>query len=154
MPEVRQFRTSLAVGFPDGTLPERFAGYRAREHRALARQPEFPYEDAQFDVVIFEASCVTVAYVREAHRVLRKNGLLVFTVPERTAKQEGFTIPDIYAVVRNGFNIITVERPRWWHFGRQGRTLTICAQKKFWKNYVGYARGSGLALSPFHNSKS
>ena len=133
MPQLKNIRTSLEVGFPEGTLPEAFAGFRGQQTRAIGNLPEFPYENAQFDVVLMDGSAVSAASVREAHRVLRPEGRLFFIVPEKTKKQDGFTLPDIYSIVRGGFNITEVSRPPWWFFGRRGRTFTICATKKNWK---------------------
>ena len=130
-----EVRTSLAVGFPDGTLPEQFAQHRGKEHRDMATTESFPYEDAQFEVVIMAGEAVGGKTVREAHRVLRPSGRLFFTVPEKTRRQEGFTLPSIYKIVREGFNIVNVTRPAWWLFGYRGRTITICAQKKNWRNH-------------------
>ena len=80
-----------------------------------------------------DGGVVSAKAVREAHRVLRPEGRLFFTVPERTKKQEGYTLPDIYSIVREGFNITEVTRPSWWFFGSRGRTISICATKKAWK---------------------
>ncbi len=129
-----QVRTSLEVGFAEGALPACFAAWRGVERRALPARREFPYEDAQFEVVLLDASALDAKSVREAHRVLKPGGTLRFVVPERTSKQPGYTLPDIYSLVRDGFNITEVVRPHWWLFGRRGRTLTICAQKKKWKS--------------------
>jgi SAM-dependent methyltransferase len=126
-------RTSLAVGFPEGPLPERFLPYEGRAHRAIAAVDEFPFEDAQFDVVIMDGAAVSRARVREAHRVLKSEGKLLFTVNEKTKWQDGYSLPDIYSIVRDGFNIIGVERPAWWFLRRNGRTLSICARKKNWR---------------------
>ena len=126
-------RTSLEVGFPEGGLPEAFAHLRGQQTRAIDNVPEFPYENAQFDVVLMDGSAVSLKSVKEAHRVLKPEGQLFFTVPEKTKSQDGFTLPDIYSIVRGGFNITGVTRPPWWLFGRRGRTLTICAKKKNWK---------------------
>ena len=52
---------------------------------------------------------------------------------ERTKKQDGYTLPDIYSIVREGFNITEVTRPAWWFFGSRGKTISICATKKAWK---------------------
>lgn len=128
-----KIRTSLEVGFPEGTLPEAFANLRGQQARAIGNLPEFPYENAQFDVVLMDGSVVSLASVKEAHRVLKPEGRLFFIVPEKTKKQDGFTLPDVYSIVRGGFNITEVSRPPWWFFGRHGRTLTICATKKNWK---------------------
>ena len=127
-------RASLEVGFPEGVLPEAFANLRGQQTRAIGNLSEFPYENAQFDVVLMDGTAVSLASVKEAHRVLKPEGRLFFTVPEKTKNQDGFTLPDVYSIVRNGFNIMEVARPPWWLFGRRGRTLTICARKKNWKS--------------------
>ena len=133
MSQLKSIRTSLEGGVSEGDLPEAFAGLRGQQTRAIGNLPEFPYENAQFDVVLMDGSAVSAASVREAHRVLRPEGRLFFIVPERTKKQDGFTLPDIYSIVRGGFNITELTRPAWWFFGRRGRTFTICATKKNWK---------------------
>ena len=133
MPELTQVRTSLEVGFPEGGLPVRFEKLRGRTWRAVGAVAEFPFEDEQFEVVMMDGKVVSRASVREAHRVLRPDGRLYFTVPEKTKSQDGYSLPDVYSLVREGFNIVGVERPAWWLFGRRGRTLTICAQKKTWR---------------------
>ena len=127
-------RTSLEVGFPEGTLPEAFASLRGRQTRAIGNVAEFPYEDRQFDVVLMSGDAVSAKSVKEAHRVLRPEGRLFFTVDERTKSQAGFTLPDIYSIVRGGFNITELTRPRWSFLLRRRRTLTICATKKNWKS--------------------
>lgn len=129
----KSVRTSLEVGFAENALPDRFVGLRGRESRAIAAVAEFPFEDAQFEVVIMHADAISGNSVKEAHRVLRPAGRLYFTVPEKTKKQNGFTLPEIYRLVRYGFDIVGLERPRWWFLGIGERTLTICARKKNWK---------------------
>ena len=129
-------RTSLAVGFPDGQLPERLKPYVGRTHRSIAVAAEFPYEDSQFEVVLMDGACVSAKSVREAHRVLRPAGRLMFVVKEKTGVQDGMTLPDVYKTVREGFNIVEVVRPPWWLFGLRGRTISICAQKKNWRNHT------------------
>lgn len=127
-------RTSLEVGFPGGTLPEAFANLRGRQTRAIGNVAEFPYEDRQFDVVLMSGDAVSAKSVKEAHRVLKSEGRLFFTVDERTKSQAGYTLPDIYSIVRGGFNITELTRPRWCFLLRRRRTLTICATKKNWKS--------------------
>ena len=136
MPHLNEIRTSLEVGFADGALPEQLARFRGRQTRSIGNCPSYPFEDAQFDVVLMEEKVVSLKSVREAHRVLKPDGRLFFVVPERTKKQAGFTLPEIYSLVRNGFNIVEVVRPPWWLFGLRGRTITICAQKKNWRNHT------------------
>ena len=133
MSHLKEIRTSLEVGFPVGNLPEAFVRFRGKQTRAIGALAEFPYEDGQFDAVLMDGSAVSAKAVREAHRVLHPEGRLFFTVPERTKKQEGYTLPDIYSIVREGFNITEVTRPAWWFFGSRGRTISICATKKAWK---------------------
>lgn len=134
MHQLREIRTSLEVGFPEGGVPGSYAHLRGKEVRAIGAVNAFPYEDAQFEVVLMDGAAVSAARVKEAHRVLTPEGRLYFTVPEKTKKQAGYTLPEIYAIVRYGFNIVEVVRPAWWFFGRRGRTISICAQKKNWKS--------------------
>ena len=135
MPRLTQIRASLEVGF-SGELPEKLAHLRGRVTRAIAKQAEFPFEGAQFDVVLMDAGTVSRQAVKEAHRVLKPEGCLFFIVPEKTKKQDGFTLPEIYSTVREGFNIVETERPPWWLFGCRGRTISICAQKKNWRSHT------------------
>lgn len=144
-----EVRTSLEVGFKGDLPPPAFAHLRGAAWRKIGPGDEFPFEDAQFEVVMLDGSCVSNASVKEAHRVLRPEGRLFFTVNEKTKKQPGYTMPDIYAIVREGFNITGVERPPWWKFGRDGYTITICAQKKAWKEYRSFVRDGSLPFSPF-----
>lgn len=146
-------KTSLAVGFGTKGLPEAFLCHRGRDHRSVPLTPEFPYEDAQFEVVMLDGAAVSRASVREAHRVLRPEGHLYFIVPEKTRSQVGFTMPDIYSIVRDGFSIVGLERPAWWRFGRNGRTLTIAARKQTWRTYRGLGRGEIVTHSLFARSK-
>ena len=133
MPRLADVRTSLEVGFDGAELPARFARLRGREWRSIGAVDEFPFEDGQFEVVLLAAGAVSRKAVRESHRVLRPEGRLFFTVPEKSGSQGGYTLPEIYSLVRDGFNIVEVERPRWRFLFRRGRTLTICAQKKNWR---------------------
>ena len=127
---MRPVRTSLEVGFPDEALPARFAPLRGRVWRATDRATALPYEDAQFEVVLMDGAAVSRAAVKEAHRVLKPDGRLYFAVPEKTRQQAGFTLPEVYSLVRDGFHIVEVERPSRWRFWRRERTLTICTKKK------------------------
>lgn len=126
-------RTSLEVGFPGEALPARFTPLRGRVWRATGKANALPFEDAQFEVVLMDGSAVSRQAVKEAHRVLKPDGRLYFSVPERTRTQAGFSLPDLYSIVRDGFHIVEVERPDRWRFWRRARALTICAKKKNWK---------------------
>ena len=134
MPRLADVRTSLEVGFDGAELPARFARLRGREWRSIGAVDEFPFEDGQFEVLLLAAEAVSRKTVRESHRVLRPEGRLFFTVPEKSGSQGGYTLPEIYSLVRDGFNIVEVERSPWWLFGLRGRTITICAQKKNWRS--------------------
>jgi len=136
MSGLTEIRTSLEVGFPNETLPEHFSRLRGRVFRAIGRTAVFPFENAQFEVVLLDGNAVSRASVKESHRVLKPEGRLYFSVPEKTAKQDGLSLPDIYSIVREGFNILEVNRPAWWHFGLGKRRLTICAQKKNWRAHT------------------
>ena len=136
MSHLADVRTSLDVGFDGAELPARFARLRGREWRSIGVVQDFPFEDDQFDVVMLASGAVSARAVRESHRVLRPEGRLFFTVPEKTGSQEGYTLPNVYSLVRDGFNIVGVERPRWRLFRRRNRTLTICAQKKNWRSAI------------------
>lgn len=149
MSALNAIRTSLEVGFPEGKLPPAFECYRGRATRAIPVLQEFPFEDAQFEVVLLAPSSVTRAVVKEAHRVLRPDGRMFFTVNEKTSRQDGFTMPEVYALIRDGFNIVAVERPPWWRFGRSGRTLTISATKKNWRTYKGLSAKGALPFGGF-----
>jgi SAM-dependent methyltransferase len=131
-------RTSLEVGFPGGELPARYAPLRGRVWRSADRADELPFEDAQFEVVILDGASVSREAVREAHRVLRTDGRLYFTVFEKSgATTSGYSLPEIYSLVRDGFHIVGVNRPSRWLFWRRDRTVTICAKKKNWKSHAG-----------------
>lgn len=110
-----------------------------------------PFEDSQFDVVVLDGASVTRENVREAHRVLRPSGCLFFTVNERTGSQDGFTAPEIYKIVREGYDIVELKRPRWWTFGRKGHTMTVCAQMKAWREHKGFIRDGALPFTPFRS---
>ena len=133
---MNRIRASLEVGFPEGALPEALAALRGQQTRAIGNLSEFPYENAQFDVVLMDGGAVSPGAVREAHRVLKPAGRLYFTVPERTKGQDGYTLPEVYSIVREGFDITDVSRPAWWLFGLRGKTISICATKKAWKAVV------------------
>lgn len=133
MPHLKDIRTSLEVGFPENGVPEAFFRYRGKVMRTIEAVTEFPFEDAQFEVVLMDGAAVSRAAVKEAHRVLKPDGRLYFAVPEKTRQQAGFTLPEVYSLVRDGFHIVEVERPSRWCFWRRERTLTICAKKKNWK---------------------
>jgi SAM-dependent methyltransferase len=132
-----RIRTGLVVGTGGDEVLSRLKDLRGGQWRRVAASDELPFEDGQFEVVVMDGAAVSNVSVKEAHRVMRPDGCLFFTVDERTGKQDGYELSDIYRIVRDGFGILDVKRPAWWYFGRRGRTLTVCARKKNWREYKG-----------------
>ena len=46
----------------------------------------------------------------------------------------GWTARAVYELLRDGFDVVGLKRPPWWRFGTAGRTLTVCAGRKNWRN--------------------
>ena len=136
-----RIRTGLTVGFAGTETMDRLRELRGGQWRSVPMTAELPFEDEQFEVVVMSGESVSNAAVKEAHRVLRPEGSLYFSVPEKTGSEPGYTLPDIYAIVREGFNIVGLERSKWWwRFLRRRPTLTIHARKKHWKSLNGTFR--------------
>ena len=125
---------------------------------------ELPFEDHQFDVVLLAAAFFAHSrqrlgmLVREVHRILQGGGCLFFTVDEVAKDGIGWTQRAIYELLRDGFDVVELKRPPWWRFGTAGRTLTVCARRKNWRNrgvpIVGAALPvSSAMLSPRERSK-
>lgn len=101
---------------------------------AVGKDVALPFEDEQFEVVVLNGFSISSGLVREIHRVLKLSGALFFTVAEDATGEHGYTAPLLYKLfLRNGFDVTALRRPPWWLFGRRGRTLTVCAQKKAWR---------------------
>ena len=132
----------------------------------LGTNGELPFEDHQFEVALFAKAVLDgprdrlEALVREAHRVLQGGGCLMFTVEEAARGDgRGWTARAVYELLRDGFDVVGLRRPPWWRFGTAGRTLTVCAGRKNWRNrgtpIVGAAMPvSSAMLSPRARSKS
>ena len=146
-------RSGLDVGFEDEDVSRTLREFRGGVWMSIGNRPEFPFEDAQFEIVVMNGSMVSRASVREANRILRPEGCLFFTVPEKTRSQAGFTPPEIYRTVREGFDILSVRRPPWWAFGFRGHTLTVCARKKAWHERTGTLCGSTVPVGFFRNAR-
>ena len=133
MPEFQTIRTTLDVGFSEERpIPEVFLSACGKYRRSIGGGAAFPFEDRQFDSVIISSTVLSPETVREAHRVLKGAGWLMFRVPERKGSRAGYTMDEIYNLVRSGFDILRIERPKWWHFGRRGHHISIFARKKNW----------------------
>ena len=106
---------------------------------ALGAGGELPFEDHQFEVVLLSRRMLdgprarVETLVREAHRVLQGGGCLVFTVEESATEDRGWTARAVYDLLRDGFDMVGLKRPSWWRFGTAGRTLTVCAGRKTWR---------------------
>lgn len=134
MPDLKEVRTSLEVGFTTGCLPEKFLRYRGRATRSHDGTGAFPYEDAQFQAVILDGRLFSSGISREIHRVLRPDGWLFFEVDGKTgSNRDGYTLSAIYSVLKDGFNIVAVERPSWWRRFRGDGRIAVFAQKKKWR---------------------
>jgi len=147
----RRVRSGLDVGFEDEVVSGALRELRGGVWMGIGARDEFPFEDEQFEVVVMNGDVVSRQTVREANRVLRPDGCLFFTVPEATRGQKGFTIPAVYKTIREGFDMLSVRRPAWWFFRRSGRTLTVCARKKAWREHKGFMRDGSLPFTPFRS---
>lgn len=125
---------------------------------------ELPFEDHQFEVVLLAAALFEqgrerlATLIRETHRILQGGGCLFFTVDEAASGSIGWTQRAVYELLRDGFDVVGLKRPPWWRFGTAGRTLTVCARRKNWRNrgtpIVGAAMPvSSAMLSPRERSK-
>ena len=148
----QRVRAGLAVGFDTFDFEE-LRSVRGGVWEASGAEGGLPFDDRQFDVVAIDRKSVSRANILEVYRVLTPNGSMFFTVDERTGKQPGFTAPEIYKMVREGFDILELRRPKWWMFGRGGRTMTVCARKKTWREHKGLVRKGGVTLAPFRSIK-
>ena len=129
MPAERPVRTSLEVGFPGEGPPAEFLKYRGAAMRSIPASLQFPYEDAQFEVVMMDGSAVSRETVKEAHRVLKPDGNLVFTVPEREgipARRTGRSKLPVSLSARTAMNLSRVIE--------LARTAGTMAKKKSWKS--------------------
>ncbi len=146
----QKIRAGLVVGFTDNTM-ELLKSHRPGVWMREPLSKDFPYDDLQFDVVVLHSSGVSRECVREANRVLKPEGCLFFTVNERTGKQDGYSAPEIYRLVREGFDIVELDKPKWWSFGLSGKTFTVCARKKAWREHKGFIRECSLPFTPFRS---
>lgn len=149
----KRIRCGLDVGFDDEDITNTLRDLRGGVWMSINAREEFPFEDAQFEVVVMNGAIATRDIVREANRVLRPDGCLFLTVPERTRIEKGYTLPELYRMIREGFDIISLRRPRWWFFRRRGRTMTVCARKKAWREHKGFIREGSLPFTPFRDRK-
>lgn len=146
----QRVRAGLVVGYSDDTMAV-LKSHRDGVWMEIPLSDEFPFEDSQFEVIVMHGSGVCRERVREANRILKPEGCLFFTVNERTGNDDGYTAPELYKIVREGFDIIELKRPKWWRFGRDGKTMTVCARKKAWREHKGFIREGSLPFTPFRS---
>ncbi len=139
---LRQMRAGVWMTVEDGPA--------ARDAAAAALDPktvlqmgsggELPFEDHQFEIVLLSSAMLSEprgrlgTLIREAHRILQGGGCLYFTVEESSGEGVGWTQRAVYELLRDGFDVVGLKRPPWWKFGTAGRTLTVCARRKNWRN--------------------
>ncbi len=169
-------RAGLDVGFANAAASQAFRAAHAgvwmtveddpaaRASAAAAFDPrtvlpmgaggELPFEDHQFEVALFAKRVLDgprerlEGLVREAHRVLQGGGCLVFTVEEAArGSARGWTARAVYELLRDGFDVVGLRRPPWWRFGTAGRTLTVCAGRKNWRNRGTPIVGAAMPVS-------
>lgn len=146
-----QVRCALDVGLPSAAAGERLRSSLGGTWRSIAAVEEFPFEDSQFEVVVIDGAVVSKSSVRETHRVLKPEGCMVFAVAAKTRKQDGYTLPEVYRLIREGFDIVSVAGPKWWHFGGKPKYITVCARKKAWRDHKGFVRDGSLPFVPFRS---
>ena len=168
-------RAGVDVGFADAELSKELRqshagvwmtvedGAAARDATASVLDPktvlqlgaggELPFEDHQFEIVLLAASLLAQSHerlhmlIREVHRILQGGGCLFFTVDEAAAGGAGWTQRAVYELLRDGFDVVGLKRPPWWKFGMSGRTLTVCACRKNWRNRGTAIVGASLPVS-------
>jgi len=152
----QKLRTGVDIGFADvavsARLRERFHGLwmtvvsgdaamvaasarlEAGTAHRLGKDGTLPFDGNQFEVAVLNGEIITPQLVREIHRVLKPAGMLFFAVEETVRRGPGNTLSKLYnAFLKSGYDVVSVARPPWWHFGRDGKTLTVCARKKNWR---------------------
>jgi len=121
--------SAVAPGLPAGTV-----------HR-IGVDSALPFDDCQFDVVILNGAIISLPLVREIHRILRPSGRLFFEQEETVRHGRDSTSARIYnSFLRSGFNVTSLVRSPWWRsLLLGGRTLTVCATRKNWREAKGFA---------------
>lgn len=152
---LRQMRAGVWMTVEDGSA--------ARDAAAAALDPktvlqmgaggELPFEDHQFEIVLLSLAMLSQprerlgTLIREAHRILQGGGCLYFTVEEASGDGAGWTQRAVYELLRDGFDVVGLRRPPWWRFGTAGRTLTVCARRKNWRNRGTPIVGAAMPVS-------
>lgn len=143
-------RSALVVGFANPDVVATLKGCRPGIWMDETNELPLPFEDDQFEVVILDSRAVSREMVREVNRVLKPQGCMMFSVPEkRSPGDSGYTAPEIYKLIREGFDIVSVRKPNWWWFGLRGHTLSVAATKKAWRERKGIFSDRTYLFTPF-----
>jgi len=145
----KRIRTGVAIGFDDATVVAELKNIRGGVWMSCKSAPELPYDDAQFEVAVVSSNAISREMAREVNRILLPDGCMFFSVNEKSGSQDGLSAPEVYKIVREGFDILAVHGPKWWMFGLAGRTLTVCAKKKAWREHRGLRRDGVYIFNPF-----
>lgn len=147
----QSIRSGLDIGFADEAFKSSLHSLRGGVWRSVPAAGEIPFDDAQFEVVVLNGDYLSQELAREANRVLRPDGCMFFSVHKKTGKHPGYTPAEIYKFVREGFDILVLRLPKWWHFGSRGRLMTVCARKKAWREHKDFIREGTLPFTPFRS---
>ena len=151
-----KLRTGVDIGFADVTVAERLrerfhalwmtvasgeaamvaatARLEAGTVQRIGKDGALPFDGNQFEAAVLNGEIITPPLVREIHRILKPAGMLFFTVEETVRRGPDSTLSKLYiAFLKCGYDVVSVTRPPWWRFGRDGKTLTVCARKKNWR---------------------
>lgn len=116
--------SKVGAALPEGTV------------HMLGEDGTLPFDECPFEVVVLNGEAISQPLVREIHRVLKPAGFLFFTVNEENRGKRNSTLSKLYNMfLKNGFDLVSLIRPPWWKFGVGGRTLTVCARSKAWKEH-------------------
>ena len=148
----KRVRSAVAVGFGSEEF-RALSAFRGGLWMEAKTGEEIPFDDSQFEVAVIASGAVSREMVREANRVLISDGCLFFAVNAKRRSQEGYTPPEIYKLVREGFDILSVRSPKWWQFGFKGHMLSVCARKKAWRELRGFQKDRAYIFAPFGGTK-
>ena len=140
-------KTGLDIGFADETVTETLRNFRGGTWMSINDGGDLPFDDDQFEVVVMNGGVIGKTAVKEANRVLKRDGCLFFSVPAKTRGQVGYTVQEIYRVIREGFDILSIRRPRWWWFGRKPKMFTVCARKKSWRPHRSVFQNTSVPIT-------
>ena len=144
-----RIRTGLTVGFGDDSVLEDLREARGGLWLSVEEGRYFPFENAQFEVVVLHPRVLDYETIREINRILIPAGSVFFSVEAKTHKHDGWTVVDLYRLVRRGFDIVAIIRPNWYKFGFGEQIISVCLRKKTWRSHKGFVRDGAVPFTPF-----